>query len=180
MKRKSLNRSGWIGIEESRYVEHMLKSASFEGMAAIFYVDHVSKPTRWGDIAVLDDGYRWLEYIEKGRDCAVSAMLDRDGSPVHWYIDVIAGSNFEYGETWVDDLYLDLQLFADGRQMICDRDELDQALAEGDIDDALHRRALDEMDRLLAETGDFAAFKAKTLSLYKAALLLDSPTRTES
>jgi len=86
-----------------------------------------------------------------------------------WYIDMIAAQGVgEDGIPWFDDLYLDLVVFPDGRIHVDDMDELEAALAEGDITKEQFELALRTAEEL--KTGllsDMAAFQTYTRKAFR-------------
>lgn len=167
MKRKRFDRRGWTWIGETRYTQTRVETPDFHGTLALVEFITVEKPTFWGDLRVIDAGLCWLEYAEDGCDCFVSAMCDGKGGIYHWYIDIIDGLHTEPdGVGLFDDLYLDLEVYSDGSVRILDRDELDEALEDGDITEEQHKKALAALERTLGETSDFDAFTAKCKNLY--------------
>ena len=68
---------------------------------------------------------------------------------VLWYIDMIDDHGVDTeGVPWFDDLYLDLVVYADGTVVIDDRDELEEALASGDVSKKQYMQALETCERL--------------------------------
>ena len=79
---------------------------------------------------------------ERGGLC-ITAQLQADDTVSLWYIDMIAERGVdERGIPWFDDLYLDLIVHPDGTMIVDDREELDEALRQGDITRAQHQQAL--------------------------------------
>lgn len=170
MKRKRLDRRHWIGLRSVAYDERRLDIPCFNGICGFLKVISVDKPTYWGNgrIRVIDAGMSWLQFCADGSNALVTAMCNESGGFNHWYIDMIDGLESDNNVVLFNDLYLDLQVTADGKQLICDRDELDEALENGDIDEAAHRRAIVSLEHMLAETSDFEAFKQKCSDIYRA------------
>lgn len=167
MKRKRLDRDAWTSIQKKRYIQKNLDCPEFRGTGAVLCLDEVDPPSRWefpeGTVAVSESGMKWLELLPEPGDWLLTAMLDRTGRIVLWYVDMIAGwGREEDGVLYFDDLYLDLILRPNGEANVDDRDELDEALASGDIDGTLYRRALETADALLsgllADPGALAEF----------------------
>ncbi len=171
MKRKRLDREGWIGIVRRRYEETVVESESFRGIVGILSFDEVSPPTDWRDVRVIDAGMKWLHILPFGAHYLITAMLDANDRAVKWYIDVIAGYGAcDDGVCWFDDLYLDLVVTPEGQVGVYDMDELKAALREGDITPEQFSAALAARDRLLSEVvRDVPAFDRFCMDVYREA-----------
>lgn len=86
------------------------------------------------DICVLDDGYLWITIIPMKENYALTIKADNKDKLIHFYFD-ITKENFldEKNIPFFKDLYLDVIYDGDDRIEILDKDELEQALNEGDI-----------------------------------------------
>lgn len=147
MKRKSLSYASWTCIL-ARELRVRRLTEPFQGYAALLSMREVTEPQVWSwhgqPLTVCDRGMAWLSMLPERGGLCVTAQLDADGRVVLWYIDMIAGQGVDArGVPWFDDLYLDLIVNPDGTMAVDDRDELDEALRQGDITAALHRQALD-------------------------------------
>ena len=97
----------------------------------------------------------FIEYFARRELFNVIAVCTGSGELKGWYCNV--AENWTEGDTlYWRDLYLDLIVYSDGRQLVLDEDELEQSgLAESDP--ALHRRVLQALVvlRRLAEDGRY-------------------------
>jgi predicted RNA-binding protein associated with RNAse of E/G family len=68
------------------------------------------------------------------------------------YANVLTPPTFEPGDVWhTTDLFLDVWIPAGGEPQVLDRDELQNAVAAGWVDEATGLRATAEVDHILAE-----------------------------
>lgn len=103
---------------------------------------------RGEEFPIAGPNMRWLTMMDDGDSFAVTAVWRGDALTM-FYIDMIAAQGEDArGVPWYDDLYLDLILLPDGRRLTDDRDELDAALAAGDISARQHTLALETCERL--------------------------------
>ena len=116
-------------------------------------------------------GFRWLMYLPVRENWCLTAFYDPGGNILEWYFD-ISKANFvdESGVPCTDDLYLDLVLLPDGRSVTLDAGELEEALAQGEIEPRDYCAAYRIRDTILnGKWGDAAMLKefcAGMLSLF--------------
>ena len=176
MKRKRLSRDLWTRIAAKRVCLARADFPEFRGWACRLDMLAVPEPSVWrrrgADVPVCAAGSRWLGLLPQDDFYCVTAMLAPDGEILLWYIDLIAGQGVDPdGTPWFDDLYLDLLVWPDGEVNVDDRDELDAALAEGDITAAQHALALETAARLcggtLGRPEGLRALTEKCLALFE-------------
>ncbi len=194
MKRKRLDRDTW-GFFRFPYYQTELNGADFKGLACLIELAGEGD-TYWnfkaaGPTAVTGKGMVWLQLAPAGTERLITVMfVPAPGGPTGggptgggpaggdcaehppfrvsaWYVDVI--ERIEYDEDGVAayvDKYLDVLATPEGDLFVDDRDELDDALAAGDITREQYDGALLEADRILAEVfGDFAEAQKCALAL---------------
>ena len=108
--------------------------------------------TKWKAIrerSDLSEGYSCY-YLDRGYK--VSKFLKSDGSLLCWYCDIVAfEKNEENNSLLVIDLLADVKIFPDGRIRVVDLDELSEAFEKRLIDEALLKKSLLSLNRLLNE-----------------------------
>ena|GEM_PF-481867 len=164
MKRKPLDRRGWIGITRSRYKQAEIKCDDFHGIVGLLNIDGVSGESLTWDIKA---GMKWLHIMPYDGNYVITAMLSTEGVAERWYIDIIAGYGyFPDGVLWFDDLLLDYYI-ENGVCTQYDMDELDEALETGDITRELYDTAVNAGNRLetyvLNDLGRFDTWCMKLL-----------------
>jgi len=194
MKRKYGDRRDWARILASRYAVMALSMEEGGGVVALYQMDAVRDPLwvtladKW--ICVADAGHTWLQYypldamgagasasVDAGRAehaCyTATAMFDAGGQIVQWYFDICRATGMsDAGIPWHDDLYLDI--VADpitGRQEVVDADELDDALAVGNISEALYHAAWRETHRIAPLVKQGALPEMRLAAAQRATLL---------
>ncbi|MBR4205130.1 MAG: DUF402 domain-containing protein [Clostridia bacterium] len=199
MKRKRLDRDTW-GFFRFPYYQTELNGADFKGLACLIELAGEGD-TYWnfekaGPTAVTGKGMVWLQLAPAGTERLITVMfVPAPGNPAPggsapddpmggdcaehppfrvsaWYVDVI--ERIEYDEDGVAayvDKYLDVIATPAGDLFVDDRDELDDALAAGDVTREQYDGALLEADRILAEWfSDVEETECRSLGLLKEAL----------
>jgi len=83
---------------------------------------------------IADDGWTWLGWMRPDFPWALTAMRDEKGDWVQFYFDIVSGMGCDAdGRAWFDDCWLDVVVMADGRAFLLDEDELEGALAGGEL-----------------------------------------------
>ncbi|MBO7423276.1 MAG: ATP-binding cassette domain-containing protein [Oscillospiraceae bacterium] len=154
MKRKRLNRDGW-GFMFYPYYQMRVDDDLFHGSVCLIrFTDGEAnywQTPKAGRIQVTGAGMTWLQLIPDDSSHVITIKYFPDGihdserknypvtsnpkyQPSIWYVDIIDG--IEYDEDGVAvfiDKYLDVIFTPEGDVKVDDRDELDGALASGDI-----------------------------------------------
>lgn len=106
--------------------------------------------TKWNtlhDRCDLSHGYSCY-YLDRGYK--ISKFLKADGSLLCWYCDIITCEyNPEENSMLVIDLLADVKIYPDGRQRVVDLDELSEAFEKRLIDEALLKKSLLSLNKLL-------------------------------
>ena len=111
----------------------------------------VDRPLRIGGEVVLETGSDvvWLTFPGVWHD--LGRFHTADGRFRGFYANVLTPPTFHPGGVWrTTDLFLDVWLPPDGAPTVLDRDQLDEALRRGWIDEATAERAMREVDDILA------------------------------
>lgn len=153
MKRKRLTREGW-GFQRFPYYQMRIDNDDFHGLVGLIRLTSGHNcfwhMPRAGKVAVCGEGMTWLQLIPDGAHHVLTAKINPRGRVNVWYADVI--DRIEYDEDGVAafvDMYLDVIFSPKGDVKLDDRDELDAALAAGDVTAAQHALALAEGERIL-------------------------------
>ncbi len=123
------------------------------GREAVHRIETIRRPVRvpveGGEMTISDVGYTWYQLALRERYFWLSAAFDDTGALIELYFDVTAGNDFTDPENpCFRDLYLDITVAPDGRIRVLDRDELEQALAEGEITQTEHDGAVAHCEAL--------------------------------
>lgn len=152
IKERYLARENWRRITKREYAEKPFNLGGLRGVVGILRILEVSEPFRaevCGKLTTLADaGITWIELLPEGENWCLTAMY-QGKKMLQFYFDVTL-ENLTAPPARFCDLFLDVIVDPDGNKKLLDRDELDQALAEGVITAEQHSLALSVADRLLA------------------------------
>ena len=169
MKKYRLAYEDWICILSKDIYNKRVDSELFKGYLGLINIREVTEPQIWRfnneDIISCDEGMKWLTILPQDEFYCITVMFDENYEIIGWYIDMIAGQGIDLdGVTYIDDLYLDLVVYPDGMVLEDDMNELEDALASGDITRELFNLAIATSEKL--KTGllsDIKAFKEYTI-----------------
>ncbi len=138
MKKCKLSYDAWKCMTSKKVSGARIDTDSFKGYIGLIEIEEVANPQVWQckgeDVTVCDKGMKWLTILPETEFYCITAMMDANWRARVWYIDMIAEKGIdEDGIPYFYDLYLDLIAFPDGTVLVDDRDELEDALACGDI-----------------------------------------------
>ena len=154
MKLRDMYRSDWTRITKRKYISRQCTIGGAEGRESLILIQDITAPltvSSAGDaIKIVEKNYTWLQIAVKGSHHWLTAMFDEQDTLLQMYFDVTDGNRFDTPDNPAfRDMYLDVVLRPDGRIVILDRDELDEALASGAITPAEHARALRDCEELV-------------------------------
>lgn len=167
LKKKTMARREWSGIEERDYAEMALAAAGFQGRVGLMRMKRVDKPffvpnPQGGQTPITHTGYSWLQIAPQGENVWATVMFDENGRFIESYFDITLKNHpLPQGKSWFIDLLLDYVLYPDGALIEYDRDELDAAREAGEI--------LPEWHELAVRTGE----KLKTFLAGRASRFID-------
>lgn len=120
-------------------------------------LDKISEPFIIGNgITAMDNGYYILEMVPKNKKYALRIFFDDKKKIVEYYFDIIKESGVDEKTKipYYIDAYLDITISSTGNIKILDRDELDEALENGDLSKEEYENVLDTSKKLLDEIKD--------------------------
>lgn len=156
MKRKELGRYDWRNVLERRDTHCCWQKKAQQGEAALIHIIKAAKTGigqfRGEPVVIYQDNYHWLQLCMAGCHWWLTAMVDETGAITQYYFDItlenhLLGSR----DSWFRDIYLDVVMMPDGRIDLLDADELDEALASGDITEEQHELAHQWAEELMHE-----------------------------
>ena len=172
MKHKRLNRALW-GFQHYPYYQMRLDCDVFRGIACLIRLtdcesNYWSMP-KAGRVQITGSGMTWLELIPDGTHRVITVKYFPDGTydaerqqypipqgtkymPSVWYVDVTDGiyTDTDGVVTYIDK-FLDVIFTPEGDIKVDDRDELEDAYANGTITRAQYEDALEECSRILSD-----------------------------
>ncbi|HEY5563106.1 MAG TPA: DUF402 domain-containing protein [Clostridiaceae bacterium] len=140
-------------IENKRYIQKKISNKEFNCYVALILLDSVTMPQTWNyngeEIIFCDSGMKWLRILPENEDFTIMVVINGRDDMIAWYIDIIDGYGFdEDGIVYVNDLFLDLIVYPDGKIIIDDMDELEEALEQKVISIDMYEKALNTSERL--------------------------------
>ena len=193
MTHKRLNRggkNGW-GFDFYPYYQMRIDEEFFHGYAALIrFTDGENnywQTPKAGRLQVTGAGMCWMELVPDGTSRMITVKYFPDGThdperknypmpadpryqPSLWYVDITDGIETDEDGTLVYiDKYLDVIFTPEGDIKVDDRDELDAALASGELTEASHAAAIAESERILKELcEDIAKTDARCAKIRRA------------
>ena len=119
-----------------------------------------------------DNHYRWLTILPREDFYCITVMMNEAGQVQVCYIDMIEKQGVDEDDVpWIDDLYLDLVVYPDGAVVEEDRDELEEALAAGEINRQQYELAVNTCEKLinglLKDADKFQTYIQRMYELFK-------------
>lgn len=172
MKRKRLRYTLGQGITTQSFRLRKVDTVFLQGYVSCVTALEMKTPWVWTfhgvPITAYHEGYHWFRILQTDARYSPAAIFDDKGEIVLWYIDIIAGQGIDdEGQVYFDDLYLDLIVLPNGEIFVDDMDELEQALATGDITEEQFNMAIqvgDDLQKGLLQ--DMEAFRRYTNQCY--------------
>lgn len=168
---KDMKRTDWQRILERAYAERDFVHNGARARESLMLIKRASAPlsVQSGSevVKVVDNGYFWLQTAVEGEFVWLTAMFDENGELLQIYFDITAGNCFDDPENpTFEDMYLDVVLTTRGEICMLDEDELDEALAAGDITQEEYEHAKDVCKRLCDWLSEY---KAETIEYCESA-----------
>ena len=152
--KKHLDRREWYGDGDRDFSCRYHKDDFFEGGMGLITFTGIKEPdvidTGTEKICIAAQGYRWLELAPKDGRFVVTAMF-RGEDLFQIYVDITARNEIaKNGDALFWDLFLDVADRGDGKAIILDEDELEEAFSRGVIS-ADEKRSAEQTARSLAD-----------------------------
>ena len=136
---RDMRRSDWHRILEREYKASPCTFQGMEGVVSLLQIKKVTEPLlvsgeNGEKVLIADEGYAWLQVAFREQCFWATVMFDSSGNFLQGYFDITAGNSFEdMDNPRFRDMYLDLVLLDDGRILVLDKDELDEAWKQKEI-----------------------------------------------
>lgn len=160
---RDMRRSDWHRILEREYSVSPCEFQGMDGVVSLLQIRKLIEPLmvpgeNGKKVLIADAGYAWLQVAFKEQYFWATVMYDDQGKFMQGYFDITAGNDFEDRDNpTFRDMYLDLVLLDDGRILVLDEDELDEALEQREISEEQYQQTVKEGEKLyrfLQEKGD--------------------------
>ena len=154
---------------EGKYFQDRLETEYFSGYACYIKLKNVEKPLIVNNgierICIKDNNYEWFELYPDNENYALTIMFDDNENLIEWYFDIARSVGLENGIPYEDDLYLDMIITPEGKEIVIDEDELLEAEKRGiitheDIESAyktleyLKEKFVKDLDNLIKLTNE--------------------------
>lgn len=166
----------WKCILSKNRIGKQVDIPAFKGYLGLLTINAVSDKQIWQynnqDVVVCDNGYHWLTIMPQDAFYCITVMMDEQYQMKVCYIDLIDTQGYDDDNVpYFYDLYLDLVVYPDGKIIVDDMDELQEALKSGDITKQQYNQALTTaqqlQDGLLSDIGRFENFVGEMLHVLK-------------
>ncbi len=153
MKKSRLSYDEWKCIVSKEMYGKKADAEFIKGYVGLMEIKEVSEKQIWKfngvEITVCDKGMKWLSILSQDDFYCITAMMNEKNDILVWYIDMIAEQGIDLdGVPYFKDLYLDLIVYPDGRIIVDDMDELEEALIKKDITQEQFELAINTSDEL--------------------------------
>lgn len=144
-----MQRSDWRRVTKRAYACRPVEINGHSGAAGLLVLQELTAPLTitypHGAVKIADRGYSWLQIALRDVRFWLTAMFDAEDRLIQIYFDITDGSHFDDpGNPWFEDMYLDVVTAPDGGLCVLDRDELEEALSQGDISSVQYEKALED------------------------------------
>jgi predicted RNA-binding protein associated with RNAse of E/G family len=156
MKQKQANRPNWSRIIQSRYHQEYVKTEFFEGYVTYLLLDSIVEPLivryETDELCIVDHGYTWIMIFPVDSHYCLTMMINKDYEVLQWYFDIIYSLEMSpEGIPVINDLYLDIIYLPNGKIIIKDTDELNNALNDRSISKKVYDLAVNAGAKLQKE-----------------------------
>lgn len=146
MEIRDMRRTDWRRILERDYVYRACSTDGVREMESVLTIRKIAAPLTVTNgeeqVTIVEEGYRWVQIAREGASVWLTAMFDERGQLLQMYFDITAGNRFDHPDNpTFRDMYLDVVVTAAGKRIVMDQDELDEALASGNISSEEHAHA---------------------------------------
>ena len=158
MNLRDMRRTDWMRITRRRYLSRECTINGSRARESLILLDEITAPLTVDSVGkrvkIVEKDYSWLQIAVEGAHWWLTSMFDEHGTLLQLYFDITAGNLFDDTDNpRFRDMYLDVVMNPDGDITVLDADELDDALARGEItrtEYAQTRQSCDALYRLLS------------------------------
>lgn len=122
---------------EGDYYQNRIETDYFVGYVCYIKIKNVKEALIVNNgaknICIKDNNYEWLELYPDNGKYAITIMFDDNDNLLEWYFDISKNIGLENGIPYEDDLYLDMIITPEGREIVIDEEELLKAQEIGKI-----------------------------------------------
>jgi predicted RNA-binding protein associated with RNAse of E/G family len=138
MRRRYASREEWARLLDRHFEVRRVDREGFHGYVTRLSIGSVTEPLivplDGTNYRLADAGFTWLQHVPDDSRHTLTTLLDEEGHVIQWYVDIAAATGVdERGIPWWDDLFLDVVIQPNGSIHLLDEDELEEALAAGEV-----------------------------------------------
>lgn len=132
------------------YLVKSIKDCSFNGDICYYNFKNanIKMFTPKGKV-IIDNNYRLLGFYDYSSKVKLSAFYDKNSNIIEWYFDIAKELGKENGVPYEDDLYLDIVVRPDGKIILLDENEIEDALKRFVITKTEYEMAYEEANKLI-------------------------------
>ena len=154
LKQKHLDRREWYTGADRKFACMYHRDDCFAGAVGLLTFTGLSEPeyvnSILGRVCIADNGCQWLELVPENGHWALTAMF-RDDELFQQYIDITLDNEVSAdGDAVFTDLLLDVVVLCDGKPVILDEEELEEAFTGGVITQEQFELAKRTADTIMA------------------------------
>ena len=153
---KVMSRSHWPKVIDKDYTYMMIDDQFYKGAVGLIKINEIDKPaTKVYDtipVKIIDNGYYWLQIGPENQNYWITIMYNELEEIVQYYFDITDSNTIlDNGESWFDDLMLDIVMLPSGKRFLLDEDELSQALSDQIITREQYDKAYLTVNKIMGE-----------------------------
>jgi predicted RNA-binding protein associated with RNAse of E/G family len=131
-----------------------IDDGDYKGYISYLKIIEVNRPRMVGEnskqVCIADNGYSDISYLPDNENWQLCAIYDNNDMIIEWYFDITRKNSIdEEGKPYCDDLYLDIVLMPDGKIIILDEDELQNAFDNNKLSKKDFDKAYQTKEKLL-------------------------------
>ena len=100
--------------------------------------------------SIIDNNYRLLEFFDYNSKIKLTTFYDDNLEIIEWYFDISKELGKENNIPYHEDLYLDVVVKPDGKIILLDEDELEEALKQNEITKEEYETSYKEANNLIS------------------------------
>ncbi len=125
---------------------------NFKGDVCYYdFIDVKKKITIPNGKFILENQYKWLEFYDYNSKVRLTAIYNEKNEIVEWYFDIAKIIGKENGTPFEDDLYLDVVVTPEGKIVLLDEDELEEAYSKLEVNKIDYDMAYQEANLLMSK-----------------------------
>lgn len=132
------------------YLVYSFKESDFDGDVCYYNFKNanIKISTPKGKV-IIDNNYKLLGFYDYSSKVKLSAFYDKSDNIIEWYFDIAKEIGKENGVPYEDDLYLDIVVNPNGKIILLDEEELEEALNRFEITKEEYEMAYEEANKLI-------------------------------